>query len=384
MKRLVYILFAAAIMMSCKEEGEFIPGRGNDGTGPGTENNGGTIVPVDPGEVREVTPTMSLGSENENIAALRLKPGRLTGLASVTENNCNRAIKAGMCLDVLIGDDISFDSNGNVASGLEAKFQSASSALEKTKADLWGVHLPYKGNVAIDSKTASTLDKAYRNHVAIIELCLKYLKPKHLVIHPGNTSSYVGTADYEARFKSVQQSLVKIQARLDELNAQYGTKAVLCVENCARKVAFDAPSMLKLLSASGLEKTMICFDSGHAIVPLNGEYTNDDSSHSLKKTGDAVAMLKEMGTRVRTLHIHQNNGKKEGSSYDTHLTPSAGGLIDWGKFYEVLLKDCRYRGCFMYEATYQGVPEGEKSTIETIAANYKDFMYPEFVKHISK
>lgn len=380
MKKILYILLVTAIIASCGEkEPQNIPGRGDwEEPAPGEE---GEAKPVDPDEVKLVTPTTTPGSADENIGALKLTPGKLISIKSISENNCSRLIKAGLHVDVMLSDADVF---GITDEKLESMFKSAGAALEATKAQIWGVHLPYKDNVAIDSKTASTVEKAYNNHVKMIELCLKYLKPKHLVIHPGNTSVYVGQADYEVRFNTVQQSLVRIQAKLDELNSQYGTKAVLCVENCARKVAFDAPSMLKLLSAKGLEKTMICFDAGHAIVPLNGEYVNNDSSHSLKKTGDAVAMLKEMGTRVRTLHIHQNKGKKEGSTYDTHLTPFAGGLIDWGRFYEVLLKDCRYRGCFMYEATYQDAYEGSSATIETVSANYKDFMYPEFVKYISK
>ncbi len=376
--KLLYVLLAASAIAACGEkEPQHIPGRG-DWEDP---SNGGNVTPVDPGEVKLVVPTMSLGSPEENVAALKLTPGKLVGIKNITESTCNRLIKAGMYVDVMLSDADVF---GITDEKLESMFKSAGDALDKTKAPIWGVHLPYKNEVAVDSKTPATLEKAYNNHIKMIELCLRYLKPKHLVIHPGNTSTYLGTADYDARFNSVQQSFVKIQAKLDELNVLYGTKAVLCVENCARKVAFDAPSMLKLLSAKGLEKTMICFDAGHAIVPLNGEYVNNDSSRSLKKTGDAVAMLKEMGTRVRTLHIHQNNGKKEGSTYDAHLTPFAGGLIDWGRFYETLLKDCLYRGCFMYEATYQDVPEGATSTIETIEANYRNFMYPEYVKHISK
>ncbi len=379
MKRIIYILFAAAVIAACGEkEPQNIPGRG-DWEKP--EPGGGGDEPVDPSEVKLVTPTTALGAADENIAALKLTPGKLISIKSINENNCNRLIKAGMHVDVMLSDADVF---GITDEKLESMFKSAGSALEKTGAQIWGVHLPYKNNVAIDSKTAATIETAYNNHIKMIELCLKYLKPKHLVIHPGNTSVYVGQADYDVRFKAVQNSLVRIQAKLDELNSQYGTKAVLCVENCPRKVAYDAPSMLKLLSAPGLEKTMICLDTGHAIVPLNGEYVNNDSGHTLKKAGDAVAMLKEMGTRVRTLHIQQNIGKKEGDTYDTHLTPFAGGLIDWGEFYRVLLKECRYRGCFMYEATYQDVYEGASATIETVAANYKDFMYPAFVEHISK
>ncbi len=380
MKRILSILFVAAVMTACGEkEPQNIPGRGDwEEPVPG---EGGEAKPVDPNEVKLVTPTTTPGSADENIGALKLTPGKLISIKSISENNCNRLIKAGLHVDVMLSDADVF---GITDEKLESMFKSAGSALENTGAQIWGVHLPYKNNVAIDSKTASTLETACNNHIKMIELCLKYLKPKHMVIHPGNTSVYVGQADYDVRFKAVQNSLVKIQAKLDELNSQYGTKAVLCVENCPRKVAYDAPSMLKLLSATGLEKTMICLDTGHAIVPLNGEYVNDDSSHSLKKAGDAVAMLKEMGTRVRTLHIQQNKGKKESGTYDTHLTPFAGGLIDWGEFYKVLLQDCRYRGCFMYEATYQDAYEGSSATIETVSANYKDFIYPEFVKYISK
>ncbi len=397
MKKVLYILLLAAVIAACGEkEPENIPGRGDwtetPGGGDNNENNNGDntgnndgnptpVTPVDPSQVKEVKPTTELGSVSENVGALKLKPGKLIGIKTISQNVCNRLIKAGMCADIILSDADVF---GITDDALESLFKNAGAAFEQTKAEIWGIHLPYKDNVAIDSKTASTLEKAYNNHVKMIELCLKYLKPKHLVIHPGNTSVYVGQADYEVRFKAVQQSLIKIQAKLDELNSQYGTKAVLCVENCPRKVAYDAPSMLNLLSAKGLEKTMICLDTGHAIVPLNGEYVNNDTGHTLKKAGDPVAMLKEMGTRVRTLHIQQNKGVKEGNTYDTHLAPFAGDHVDWGEFYKVLMYDCRYRGCFLYEVSYQTDYNGSTATIETCLANYKDFIYPAYLEYIRK
>ena len=61
----------------------------------------------------------------------------------------------------------------------------------------------------------------------------------------------------------------------------------------------------------------------------------------------------------------------------------SGGLIDWGEFYYELLKNNRYRGCFLYEVSFKQVYDGDGSTIESAKSNYTNLIYPAFVRTVA-
>ena len=61
----------------------------------------------------------------------------------------------------------------------------------------------------------------------------------------------------------------------------------------------------------------------------------------------------------------------------------SGGLIDWGEFYYELLKNNRYRGCFLYEVSFKQVYDGDSSTIESAKSNYTNLIYPAFVRTVA-
>ena len=81
---------------------------------------------------------------------------------------------------------------------------------------------------------------------------------------------------------------------------------------------------MALLEQDELEQVGICFDTGHANLL------------------DAPGMLRVMGQRVLTTHIHDNHG-----SGDEHLLPF-GGNIDWEELTGVF-SEIGYRGRFVYE-----------------------------------
>ena len=169
-----------------------------------------------------------------------------------------------------------------------------------------------------------------------------------------------------------------MQRHIESCNAQHGTKAILCVENCARSLAYDGDSLLDLLDAEGLEKVRVCLDTGHALIPLNGKYIDP------VRNGDALDVLRRIGTRLGTLHIQQNPGALDPTDpKDKHLEPFSGGLIDWGEFYYELLKNNRYRGCFLYEVSFKQVYDGDSSTIESAKSNYTNLIYPAFVRTVA-
>ena len=89
-------------------------------------------------------------------------------------------------------------------------------------------------------------------------------------------------------------------------------------------------------------------------------------------------------TRLGTLHIQQNPGALDPTDpKDKHLEPFSGGLIDWGEFYYELLKNNRYRGCFLYEVSFKQVYDGDGSTIESAKSNYTNLIYPAFVRTVA-
>lgn len=65
------------------------------------------------------------------------------------------------------------------------------------------------------------------------------------------------------------------------------------------------------------------------------------------------------------------------------MQPYTGGLIDWGEFYYELLKNNRYRGCFLYEVSFKQVYDGDSSTIESAKSNYTNLIYPAFVRTVA-
>ena len=325
--------------------------------------------PVD--KVQVIAPSTKLGTASDNVANMQLKPGKLVGLNQINEANCLRAVKAGMCLDIIVSDAIAFDKDMTM-SGLEQVILTSADAVQKTGAELWGMHLPY---VMYD--IAST-DEAMRmtavsNLKEIMEMSLKHLKLQHFVIHPSTGAALTTDRNFNERKSQSQKSIRELYKYLTTINSTYNRQAILCVENCQRSVAYDAESLLDLLSAEGLENVRVCLDTGHALIPLNGKYMNPT------KNGDAIGLLKKIGTRLGTLHIQQNAGAVgETGTQDTHLEPFDGGLIDWGNFYYELLKNNQYRGCFLYEVSYVKDYNGATSTIESAKSNYSSTIYPAY------
>lgn len=352
------ILTLIALLTGCnKPVEEDVPGRGG--------NTGGKD------KVSVVTPTVELGKSDEDITKLKLKPGKLIGLSSVNETNCKRAVSLGLCIDIILNDATVFADN-ITDTKLEQYFIDAQKAIKASGVKVWGMHLPYqKLNLATinDDELTHSVDTQKK----MIELSMKYLKPNHFVIHPSSVTIYSTDAHYSKARANSQKGMVQIQKHLDQINLASKTSAIICVENIPRGLCFDGKDMLDYLSAPGLEKTRVCLDTGHAIIPLNGPYRNPAAN------GNVVEYLRTVGTKLGTLHIQQNLGAVgRTGTLDMHVEPFSGGLVDWGEFYTVLLGTCLYRGCFLYETSYTDLERQTISTLDTVAENYKSVIYPAY------
>ena len=358
MKRIVFFFAAALLFNACGSSGD---------------DGGKTDLPAAP---TPVAPTTELGKADEAVEHLQLKPGKLISINQVNAANCRRAVAAGMCIDVMASDKIVFASD-MTDERLDRLFADAGEAFRSTGADFWGLHLPYQ-TYDISSTNETARQTAVLKLKRLIELTVEHLHPQHFVIHPSKGTILTTGSDFAARTAQSRKSLAELQRHLESCNARYGTKAILCVENCSRSLAYDGDSMLALLDAEGLEKVRVCLDTGHALIPFNGDYADP------VRNGDALAVLRRIGTRLGTLHIQQNPGALDPTDpKDKHLEPFSGGLIDWGEFYYELLKNNRYRGCFLYEVSFKQVYDGDSSTIESAKSNYTNLIYPAFVRTVA-
>ena len=217
MKHIVFFLTAALLLnASC-----------------GSSDEGGKTDP--PAAPVPVAPTTELGKADEAIENLQLKPGKLISINQVNAANCRRAVAAGMCIDIMASDKIVFASD-MTDERLDGLFAECGEAIRSTKADFWGLHLPYQ-TYDISSTNENTRVTAVLKLKRLIELTIEHLRPQHFVIHPNTGTILTTGGDFAERTAQSRKSLAELQRHIESCNAQHGTKAILCVENCARSLA---------------------------------------------------------------------------------------------------------------------------------------------------
>ena len=169
---------------------------------------------------------------------------------------------------------------------------------------LWSAHGCWGGRaIEADRVDLGSLDESTRlDSVADIRRCLDWLAEaggSHLVVHPGGLSE---PADRSRR----RDSLTKNLAELAPESADRGL--TLCVENMPAGVhpgsrMADLAAILDEIDHPALG---LCLDTGHARI-----------------TADPAVETRDAGPRLRTTHVHDNDGRR-----DVHLPPGDGS-IDW-------------------------------------------------------
>ena len=357
MKHIVFFLTAALLLnASC-----------------GSSDEGGKTDP--PAAPVPVAPTTELGKADEAIENLQLKPGKLISINQVNAANCRRAVAAGMCIDIMASDKIVFASD-MTDERLDGLFAECGEAIRSTKADFWGLHLPYQ-TYDISSTNENTRVTAVLKLKRLIELTIEHLRPQHFVIHPNTGTILTTGGDFAERTAQSRKSLAELQRHIESCNAQHGTKAILCVENCARSLAYDGDSLLDLLDAEGLEKVRVCLDTGHALIPLNGKYIDP------VRNGDALDVLRRIGTRLGTLHISRTRAHS--------IRPIPGQaprtlLRRTDRLRPNSTTNCSKTtatAASLYEVSFKQVYDGDSSTIESAKSNYTNLIYPAFVRTVA-
>jgi sugar phosphate isomerase/epimerase len=101
----------------------------------------------------------------------------------------------------------------------------------------------------------------------------------------------------------------------------------------------DLPRVLEDLASIGYRSVGILVDTGHCICYLRQ---------------DPAQVIREIGNRLWSLHIHDNHGSR-----DEHLIPGE-GVIEWKGVLKAL-KDIGYRGVFMMECYNSHSTRGSKN-----------------------
>ncbi len=146
-----------------------------------------------------------------------------------------------------------------------------------------------------------------------------------LVVHP---DSHLKDGNY-CRKLSLEKEYARF-SRLGELAAKYGVG--LAIENMIdnkplRRFAGNAEDLMELMDRLGDDELFgICWDTGHA--NLNAI--------------DQPAAIRQIGGRLRSLHVNDNHGKT-----DDHTLPFL-GTVDWLGVMHAM-HDIGYQGDFTYE-----------------------------------
>lgn len=211
-------------------------------------------------------------------------------------------------------------------------FRNIAAAIAAHGLELYQTHAPYCGTSQYDADAyATVLQQTIRAVYATAYMNCKYIVA-HPVMHPDfNNGSH--------REQAVQANLAYFSALAPALQ---DTGVVMCIENLYRgefgqkKVAnacSDAEQLAEVIDT--LNKThgphfAACLDTGHAVVA--GQ--------------DPLAMLRLLGSRTRTLHLHESWGL-----LDDHLFPGTTGNMDWEAFCQIL-SDIGYEGAFNLEVIF--------------------------------
>jgi len=185
-----------------------------------------------------------------------------------------------------------------------------------------------------------TTDRAMNDYVShalkkTIMMC-NFLGCKYLVVHPGFLPA-------DARMTPDEEWALNIEMYSNLIPALKEYGVICCLENMFSglrgklmqaicSVPEEANHYIDLLNEiAGEELFGFCLDTGHAMLLGQDLYT----------------VIHQLGSRIRILHVHDNNGLS-----DEHLFPYM-GITDWDRFCRGL-KEINYKNHLSFE-TFRGL-----------------------------
>ena len=188
-------------------------------------------------------------------------------------------------------------------------------------------HAPFpcyvKDNDAVNAKVIDAINKC-------IEICA-YLECPHIIVHPA-------FFDYDNRMDPDTEWDANIAMYSAMIPTAKKCHVTICLENMftgRRGKVYEAicpdfneaaAYIDELNDIAGQKCFAFCLDTGHALLLGHDIYT----------------AIMQIGDRLETLHIHDNNGLS-----DQHLAPYM-GVLDWERFIKGI-KESGYQGNLSFE-----------------------------------
>lgn len=231
------------------------------------------------------------------------------------------------------------------------KFQKLQNILARNKIRVHSFHFPYDWTVpSLGHMDISHPDAdVRRNTIDAVRLCLSRLmdlNARCLVIHP--SAGRFEDAERESRLMFCLESMGKCLDIMAELQLKRRNTIPLriALETLLplTSLVSDAPEINAFFDRLNNDSVGLCVDSNH-----------------INQGQDAIAFMRQVGSRVITTHLSDNDGVNE-----RHWIPGK-GVIPWREWLSALLST-GYTGPFLYESSQ---PEGvsEEETVAAIRGN---------------
>ena len=204
--------------------------------------------------------------------------------------------------------------------------------IKKNNLVITQAHAPFP---AFFKDSPEILDYTIGVYKRVIEFC-DYIGCRNIIIHgislqlDDNVNTYETISKYNYRLYS---SLIPVLKKCDVVvcleNLFTGSRGINYVGHCSNP-CYAAKEIDKLNKRAGREAFGLCLDTGHLNILAQ----------------DFKVYVPILGKRIKTLHIHDNDGVS-----DQHLAPFA-GKINWGRFCDSL-KEIGYDGDLDFETFNQ-------------------------------
>lgn len=351
--RSLWIVICSVLLLSCGDgdkitgpDWSLLPSKPDDTQTP--DNSGdqnGEDNQEKPAIVEQIiAPTIEVAAADSDIAGLRYEPGISINIA--TKNFATRLSEIAAAgfkyIEITIKHSYGLKdkSDSQVAAILSEKQQQVDAA----GLTVWSIHLPFEDatwtNIAgKESVRVQSVDNIMR----VLRLCAaNFPTCKNYVLHASK-------GVLSPRSESVLQARKSLEYMLPEAK-RLGVR--ICIENLVGSLCPTIEEMSDTIT--GFEDAWVTFDIGHAnCVGVN-----------------VIDFLKWIGPGLGTVHIHDT---AFGSKVDDHRDIGDGDIdkyFGWENVYYTMLKDCRYRGVFLFELSGSNA-NSVMSSYKMIVEKYK-------------